>query len=120
MPAMIPDAIETFKDAMLRTFAAQLRAERPGLTHARSFQLAQEQHPDLREEFPPDPEEQLKPTDKPAFMASGKNQDVNVTLKTILEKYIPQRVEATPHRLPDDEPPSKVGAIKVYGQGIPL
>jgi hypothetical protein len=60
---MIPDAIETFKDAMLRTFAAQLRAERPGLTHARSFQLAQEQHPDLREEWP----EETNPSPMPAY-----------------------------------------------------
>jgi hypothetical protein len=60
---MIPDAIETFKDAMLRTFAAQLRAERPGLTHARSFQLAQEQHPDLAEEWP----EEANPSPMPAY-----------------------------------------------------
>jgi hypothetical protein len=131
---MIPDAIETFKDAMLRTFAAQLRAERPGLTHARSFQLAQEQHPDLAEEWP----EEANPSPMPAYTppppgkvaSSGYRYDPEKKhtaskktswddVRDLLLNYISrQRLEATPP--PDDEPPSKKNAIKVYGQGIPL
>jgi len=60
---MIADGIELGKDALLRVHAEELRRKHPGLTHARSYQLAQEQHPDLAEEWP----EEANPSPMPAY-----------------------------------------------------
>jgi hypothetical protein len=119
---MNPDGIELAKDALLRVHAEELRAKDPGLSYARSYQLAQEQHPDLQESFAQ--EEQTAAATTPIYrydphkLSSAPTKTSWSDVLDLMERYAKERGAKERVEAVDPDPDEK--PYLVYGQAVKL